>query len=624
MAEETTILHFEVDQAAAEKKLENLEGFLLDNKKAMQDLTKAYKEGNVAQIDYIKESIRLQQNIKKEQADKKSLIRVIEAEKNSINALTETNKQLKKERNNLDLTTEKGIKRLGELNKAIDNNDKQIQKNVSLMEKQRLNIGNYASALDLVIPGTAAFVTQSTNLVGALGATSKAVQLTGFSLQTLNTIPVVAVVTGIIAAFQLFSSVLDTTAKKTASAKQAQEDYNRELKLTEGIFREIDRAIQEEEDERNKAFDESVKKADVLADRVERLAKMTEEEARIEGLSYAQRADLLTKSVELYDKESSARIKAIEDYKASVVLLDEAGNITDSLLTKEETLALDDRLNEIRDSYTKTVGGLKQEISELNFLIEQTRRDANAPVVSLEPIAPTDASGALDDPAIEASQARQEQYISELKTVEFTEAEKRKQAQITADFNKSVDQARVQSAKIIFTALSQLAEEGSAEQKALTLVSIALDTAQAIAGATAASQDIPYPGNLVAMATSIATVLSNIGAAYAAIKGFEEGGYTGDGGKHDVAGVVHKGEYVVPQSVNYAPAAQPYIHALESMRTRGYADGGFVANQSTAPVNQSLIIANALNRLPRPIVDVREVTSAQRRVEVRESQATLS
>nr|MBK4237245.1 phage tail tape measure protein [Enterobacter hormaechei] len=31
--------------------------------------------------------------------------------------------------------------------------------------------------------------------------------------------------------------------------------------------------------------------------------------------------------------------------------------------------------------------------------------------------------------------------------------------------------------------------------------------------------------------------------------GFADGGYTGDGGKHDVAGVVHRGEWVVPQSV---------------------------------------------------------------------------
>ena len=32
---------------------------------------------------------------------------------------------------------------------------------------------------------------------------------------------------------------------------------------------------------------------------------------------------------------------------------------------------------------------------------------------------------------------------------------------------------------------------------------------------------------------------------YDKLKGYSTGGYTGDGGKYDVAGLVHKGEYVV-------------------------------------------------------------------------------
>ena len=39
-----------------------------------------------------------------------------------------------------------------------------------------------------------------------------------------------------------------------------------------------------------------------------------------------------------------------------------------------------------------------------------------------------------------------------------------------------------------------------------------------------------------------------IAAVIAACGGFAEGGYTGAGGKYDVAGVVHRGEYVMPAS----------------------------------------------------------------------------
>ena len=63
-------------------------------------------------------------------------------------------------------------------------------------------------------------------------------------------------------------------------------------------------------------------------------------------------------------------------------------------------------------------------------------------------------------------------------------------------------------------------------------------------GAAASQASIPYVGPIlaiVAMAAVIAAIVSACG-------GFAEGGYTGDGGKYDVAGVVHKGEYVMPAS----------------------------------------------------------------------------
>lgn len=57
---------------------------------------------------------------------------------------------------------------------------------------------------------------------------------------------------------------------------------------------------------------------------------------------------------------------------------------------------------------------------------------------------------------------------------------------------------------------------------------------------------------------------------------FAEGGYTGDGGKYQPAGIVHAGEYVVPQHVMRKPEAATLISSLEGMRLRGYAEGGNV------------------------------------------------
>lgn len=71
--------------------------------------------------------------------------------------------------------------------------------------------------------------------------------------------------------------------------------------------------------------------------------------------------------------------------------------------------------------------------------------------------------------------------------------------------------------------------------------------------------------------------------------GFSDGGYTGDGGRLEPAGIVHRGEYVVPQPLMRTPLVQDMVHTIERMRLGtigggssmpGYANGGYVQNTS--------------------------------------------
>lgn len=55
--------------------------------------------------------------------------------------------------------------------------------------------------------------------------------------------------------------------------------------------------------------------------------------------------------------------------------------------------------------------------------------------------------------------------------------------------------------------------------------------------------------------------------------GFSGGGYTGDGGKFEPAGVVHAGEFVIRKEVTQQPGMKQY---LSNLNRRGYADGGYV------------------------------------------------
>ncbi len=55
---------------------------------------------------------------------------------------------------------------------------------------------------------------------------------------------------------------------------------------------------------------------------------------------------------------------------------------------------------------------------------------------------------------------------------------------------------------------------------------------------------------------------------------YAAGGYTGDGGKYEPKGIVHGGEYVIPQWM--VKQNKPLVSALETTRKRGYAEGGSV------------------------------------------------
>ncbi len=66
-------------------------------------------------------------------------------------------------------------------------------------------------------------------------------------------------------------------------------------------------------------------------------------------------------------------------------------------------------------------------------------------------------------------------------------------------------------------------------------------------GAFKALSSIPYVGPFLGAAAMAAAIAG--GVALVKKIGFAEGGYTGDGGKYQAAGIVHRGEYVLPQEV---------------------------------------------------------------------------
>lgn len=123
----------------------------------------------------------------------------------------------------------------------------------------------------------------------------------------------------------------------------------------------------------------------------------------------------------------------------------------------------------------------------------------------------------------------------------------------------------------------------SIAQHAIRLPLIVIETTaylvKAAVEALAAISAIPYVGPFLAPA-----VAAGILAEGAHLMGaFSEGGYTGPGGKYEVAGVVHRGEYVVPAEM----VSRLSVPGIESMLYGGEGSGAPApaAASAPAPVN---------------------------------------
>ena len=97
------------------------------------------------------------------------------------------------------------------------------------------------------------------------------------------------------------------------------------------------------------------------------------------------------------------------------------------------------------------------------------------------------------------------------------------------------------------------------------------------------------------------------------LNGYSEGGYTGSGGRLEVAGVVHRGEYVVPQPEMRDPAVLAMVASIESRRRRrtsanalpGFAEGGYTGDSKTEQILTDILRAienNNDNPVPAYVV----------------------
>jgi TP901 family phage tail tape measure protein len=177
--------------------------------------------------------------------------------------------------------------------------------------------------------------------------------------------------------------------------------------------------------------------------------------------------------------------------------------------------------------------------------------------------------------------------------------------------------------------LSQVFKQQSIAGKALAISQAAINTYLGVTEILRTQSTLPEPAASIQRVASIAGVLATGLGAVARIRGFADGGYTGAGGKYEPAGVVHRGEYVLPQEV-VRSIGVGNLDALRSMYTgaapgRGsYATGGMV--QATLDSGSILAAQNAAaaNTMTlQPVLPIESLRLVQNRVAVREQRSTL-
>lgn len=190
------------------------------------------------------------------------------------------------------------------------------------------------------------------------------------------------------------------------------------------------------------------------------------------------------------------------------------------------------------------------------------------------------------------------------------------------------EQAKAQAMKAITGGLTQLldtlGESNSAfakMSKIITLAQIAIDTGKALSAGIASASSMPFPANLAAIATTVATILANVATAISTVKSakFATGGKVtgpGTGTSDSIPAMLSNGEFVMT-----AAATKMFEPLLMTMNNIGRGVPMQVLNSSQS-INQAEMLTDSFESAAReikPVVSVVEITEAQDRVEMIEN-----
>lgn len=194
------------------------------------------------------------------------------------------------------------------------------------------------------------------------------------------------------------------------------------------------------------------------------------------------------------------------------------------------------------------------------------------------------------------------------------------------------EQAKQQAVKSVVSGLTSLLDVLGESNKAfaqvskiVTLAQIAIDTGKALSSGIASASALPFPANIAAIATTVATILANIATAISTVKSakFAEGGKVNGPGtstSDSIPASLSNGEFVMT-----AKATRLYEPLLIAMNRIGSGVPFQVASsyrQAETASDLADSFADAAREI-KPVVSVVEITDSQQRVQAIENLDTF-
>ena len=415
----------------------------------------------------------------------------------------------------------------------------------------------------------------------------------------------------------------DATTNEITQARaelyRAEESYNNKTRELAGQLVEARNAQVAEE---KKASEEARK---IEEERIAEENRLAEEEVRRLEEREALKAEILQKmkdtAIALIEDETTRAIALEQDrYTIELEALQSQYEALGTLTLEEETLK-NENLELLEQEHLARMA----EIEEEAYLIQEEKRAEREELELENKLAKAESEEEEFNLKIEAEQERLNRLLSldeEAKAKQFEtqeayenavmQSEKRiselQDAQIKARITKAT--TSLQSIGSIMGSMSQIMSafdsenaESAKAQKVLALGELAVQTGVAIAQGISSAMSVPFPGNLAAIATTIATVVANIATAKKTIESakFATGGivggnsYTGD----NVNVRVNSGEMI--------------------LNTRQQAELFAVANgqPTSSGIDYNLLgatMAEAVASQPAPILDYSEFTGFRDKV----------